>query len=249
MTDVRDEPPRYGAINFPYVSTWDQSPSDEPMWALNLMHYRERADYRDGRPSTLSGREADDRYSPFGPLSEVGARIVLVAEVVEQLAGQDVQWDRVAVVRYPSRQAMLDMQRLPSFQDLHAHKEAGMASTIVAATFPRPGPASVGAVDNDPASAPQLVLQLIADDKDPAIHVADAAFSATFDVEGVIIGDDRTWARAQWDALSDPDLDAFRAALMAKPTHDERYVVVLAPLINELAQSLSLRRRADEVGD
>jgi hypothetical protein len=236
MPDLRDESPRYGAINYPYVATWDSRPADEPMWALNLMRYRERADYRDGRQSALTGRQADDRYNPFGPLAEVGAQIVFVADVVEQLAGDDVTWDRVAVVRYPNRQAMLTMQLLPSFQALHVHKEAGMASTIVAATFPRRE--SILRAGDD-AAAPKLVLQVIAGAGDPAIHFAAATFSATFDVEGVIIGDERTWARAQWDQVSAADCQALRGALAANSTGDNRYVLVLRPLIDELARELS----------
>jgi hypothetical protein len=239
MTEPLAEPPRYGALNLDYVATWDDRPSSEPMWALNLMHYRDVADYRDGRDTAISGREADDRYAPFGPLAEVGARIVLVADVVEQLAGHDVRWDRVAVVRYPSRRAIAELEQLPSFRELHHHKEAGMARTIVAATFPRED-----SVDLNPASGevaePLLLLQVIADDNDPAIHVAGASFSATFDVEGVIIGDGREWARAHWDQVSSVDLATVRAAVPAIPGRDERYVVVLRPLINELAASLGV---------
>jgi hypothetical protein len=237
MPDLRDEPPRYGAINYPYVATWDSRPADEPMWALNLMHYRDRADYRDGRPSALTGREADDRYNPFGPLAEVGARIVSVAEVVEQLAGDDVKWDRVALVRYPNREAMLRMQLLPSFAALHVHKEAGMASTIIVATFPRRESVVLAAAADGVAS--ELVLQVTAEQNDPGIHFAAATFSATFDIEGVIIGDDRTWARAQWDHVPAADCQALRAMLAAGSTGDNRYVMVLRPLIDELASELS----------
>jgi hypothetical protein len=238
MPETRPTAARYGALNLDYVATWGDKPADEPMWALNLMHYREVADYRDGRDSSISGREADDRYAPFGPLAQVGARIVFVADVVEQLAGHDVSWDRVALVRYPSRHAIAELELLPSFAELHVHKEAGMARTIVAATFPRAD--SVDVAGSGDAADRLLLLQVIAGPSDPAIHVADARFSATFEIEGVIIGDGREWARAQWDEVSSADLATLRSAMAAMPVRDERYVVVLRPMIDDLAESLGV---------
>ena len=44
------------------------------MWALNLMKYRERAEYADGRESSISGMEADDEYAPHEHLRKVGSR-------------------------------------------------------------------------------------------------------------------------------------------------------------------------------
>ena len=51
----------------------------------------------------------------------------------EQLLGDDRARDRIAVVRYPSRRAFLDMQDLPEYVELHEHKDAGMDSTFVIA--------------------------------------------------------------------------------------------------------------------
>ena len=53
---------RYGRINTRLIRHWLQmKPGDDgPFWALNLMKYRETADYSDGRAAGISGREADD---------------------------------------------------------------------------------------------------------------------------------------------------------------------------------------------
>ena len=123
--------PRYGTINMPYIATWPSKPMDEPMWALNLMHYRTKAEYADGRETDLTGWEADNLYSPLGPLAAIGAELVIVAIVVDQPAGSDYRWDRVAIVRYPNRQALADMNMTPEFQEAHIHKDAGMKFTIV----------------------------------------------------------------------------------------------------------------------
>ena len=54
----------YGTMNTDYIESWFQRETDGPMWALNLMKYKEVADYGDasgpdGKP--ISGLEADDR--------------------------------------------------------------------------------------------------------------------------------------------------------------------------------------------
>ncbi len=124
---------RYGQIDPEYFETLAGTPAEDdgPVWMINLMKYRDLADYQDGRETTITGREADDIYAPFGPLAAVGAEIVFVADVETQLLGDAPVWDRVAVVKYPTRRSFIDMQSDPSFLDLHVHKEAGMEQTIV----------------------------------------------------------------------------------------------------------------------
>ena len=82
-------PPRYGQVDRDYAARLATTPADEdgPVWMINLMHYRDRADYGDGSTSGISGREADDRYAPLGPLAAIGAEIVFVADVDAQLLG------------------------------------------------------------------------------------------------------------------------------------------------------------------
>jgi len=62
------------------------------MWALNLMRYREQAEYADGRATDLTGAGADDVYAPHEHLAAVGSRIILIAPVVHHLRGDDRQW-------------------------------------------------------------------------------------------------------------------------------------------------------------
>ncbi|MGK0424218.1 MAG: hypothetical protein ACJAZD_001735 [Ilumatobacter sp.] len=113
------------------------SPEDDgPVWMVNLMKYREVADYADGRESAISGRDADDAYSPLDSLAAVGAAPVFFGDVDQQLLGDETTWDRVGVVKYPTRKAFIDMQSLPSFQKSHHHKDAGMESTIVMGSQP-----------------------------------------------------------------------------------------------------------------
>ena len=80
--------PRYGQLNESYVASWfARDEPGGPMWALNLMKYREQAEYADGRDSSISGMEADDVYAPHEHLRKVGSRLIMMAPVVHQLVG------------------------------------------------------------------------------------------------------------------------------------------------------------------
>ena len=112
---------------------------DGPIWMVNLMAHRERADYGDGA-GDLTGEEADRRYAEAIPLQEIGAEVVFFADVESQLLGDTPRWDQVGVVRYPSRRAFIDMQRRDDFKAAHQHKEAALAETIVIAGVPIASP-------------------------------------------------------------------------------------------------------------
>ena len=128
----------YGTIDREYAARLATVPAgdDGPVWMVNLMRYRERAAYADGRATELTGRQADDRYAPFGPFRTVGAELVFLADVEAQPVGDDQEWDRIAIVRYPDRRSFLRMQELPEYVTLHEHKDAGMASTYVLCCTP-----------------------------------------------------------------------------------------------------------------
>ena len=112
---------RYGQIDWEYGARLSTIPPDEdgPVWMVNLMSYKARAEYADGRASDISGREADDLYAPLGPLAAIGAEVVFAADVVDQFLGDEPKWDRVAIVKYPTRRSFIDMQARPDFKELH----------------------------------------------------------------------------------------------------------------------------------
>jgi uncharacterized protein (DUF1330 family) len=235
MTDLTTQPPRYGSLNLDYIATWATIPDHEPMWALNLMHYRESADYRDGRETTLTGQQADDLYAPLEPLAAVGAKLLLVAPVIHQLIGDGTIWDRIAVVRYPSRRAMIEMDASRQFQELHVHKEAGMATTIVSATYPQADSIHIGGGEPDDL----LLLHVVADDSAPSIATPGCRPLARFDIDGVIIGDTRTWASARWYTLPSAQVAKVRAAIATQTHVDDCYAIVMQPFINDFAAALS----------
>lgn len=215
--------PRYGTINWEMVGGWlHLDPADDqPFWALNLMKYHQVAQYADGRQG-VSGREADDAYAPFESLTAVGASIVFVGNVTGQPLG-DPAWDRIAVVRYPSRAAFIAMQERPEFKKSHEHKEAGMEFTIILACTPT-GPAGTDGGDG------QLVM--VVDQGGDPVATGDGLV-ATLESEGVVIGDDRTYRRATFLHTDGPLDDLVAAAAGA----GDAFVVTLDPFIDQLAAS------------
>jgi hypothetical protein len=232
--------PRYGTPNLEYfASFFERGDPGGPMWALNLMKYREVADYADGRETTLSGEEADDVYMPYGPLEAVGAGIVFAGPVVHQLAGDDTTWDRIGVAQYPTRMAIVEMNSRKDFEELHVHKDAGMESTIVVASFPREGePAPDPAVSGETGDA-LVLLQVVGDASTPdVVDGIDARRVGRFSIENVLIGDERRFAEARYDLISRGTADELvaRGAVTDDPSG---YAVIVDPSIDRIAPSLA----------
>jgi hypothetical protein len=133
----------YGTIDATYGAYLATiTPEDDgPIWMVNLMKYKKTATYS-GTSSELSGQQADDRYAPVDVLTSIGAEVVVFGDVETQLLGDAITWDRVGVVKYPSRRSFIEMQSRPDFVERHVHKEAGMEFTIVMGCVPRETPDS-----------------------------------------------------------------------------------------------------------
>jgi hypothetical protein len=226
----------YGTIDPDYARHLATiAPEDDgPIWMVNLMRYRERAVYADGRDTDLSGREADDRYAPFGPFRTVGAELVFLSDVEAHFLGEDQEWDRIAVVRYPSRQSFLQMQALPDYLDLHEHKDAGLASTFVIGCCPvelPELPADTPDLDqvphpSTPEDGPVVILHVLhyhegMVSKDMELYTGAAArialphgvrIGAWLDVEGTIVGDGRRWDQVRFNVF--PSKEAFMAVAL-----------------------------------
>ncbi len=230
--------PRYGKLNDSYIASWFQREDPGgPMWALNLMKYRKRAEYADGRESSISGMEADDEYAPHEHLRKVGSRIVMMAPVVHQLVGDEHVWDRIAIAQYRDRMAIIEMSSNADFQKDEDHKEAGMDFTIVMATFPVEGdpvpPQESGAGDDR-----LMLLQVVGDADAPDIAAEiDSVRIGRFMIEDRFLGDDRTFAEARYDLVS---RDAADELIASGSTHsDTDYVVIADPALDDIARSLT----------
>ncbi len=220
--------PRYGTVDTELVRRWLALAPDEDdaFLAVNLMRYRARADYADGRQTDLTGREADDAYTPLGPLAAVGGTIILAADVAAQPAGGP-DFHRVAIVRYPTHASFFAMQQREDFQQLHVHKDAGMDFTIIFAARP---PEEVGG--DEPEGPLVLRLRRFAPGAGPGPDPDGVAAVMELALEGVIVGDERVWDDARIDRV-----DAGSLAVLAEtPGVAEQLVIVLAtPMLDALA--------------
>lgn len=270
---MTDDDPSYGEVNRAYGLELATTPPDRdgPIWMVNLMHYRERARYADGTDGGVSGREADDRYAPVEVLADIGADLAFVGDVETQLLGHSPSWDRVGIVRYPTRRSFIEMQSREDFRSRHVHKDAGMAATIVMGC--RPMPIDTSELDSTPwdqvehpptpDDGPITVVHVIRFDGDPATastpeqmqryqqHAAIVAgrhgvrVAGWFEVEGTIIGDGREWHQVRCNAF--PSARAFMAVasdpdrLAAQREHRE---VAIAD-----TYTMIVRPRIDRVAD
>lgn len=107
--------------------------STDPMVMVNLLKFKDKAEYPDGRDAGLTGREAYLRYGAAVQkcLEMVGGRAVFSGNVTGLILG-DVEdlWDMVALAYYPSPQAMLQMVALPEYQGIEIHRFAGLAGQL-----------------------------------------------------------------------------------------------------------------------
>ena len=231
MADGR-QAPSYGTPNWDMIQRWFAMPPEEDteFWAVNLMKYREVARYADGRAATVTGKEADDAYSPLGPLAAIGAVPVFHADVAEQRVGSPV-WDRIGIVRYPSRAAFFAMQQRDDFKEAHTHKEAGMDTTIVMACHP------TAHADGDLVGT----LVMTVDRGGPGVaEVPGVSTVVDLSVEGVIVGDDRSWDRVRFDRAA--DAAAVDALLATAAGAEEAFAMVLAaPTVDRLVESIVAR--------
>lgn len=136
LPDLGDDA-RFGTLNEEQVRRmWETPPEEDgPFWMVNLIKYREFADYADGRETDLTGREADAIYAPIEFLDAIGAEVVFVAEVEDNLISLDGQeWEQIGIVRYPSRAKFFEMTLNEEFQARAIHKDAGVERTQVIVT-------------------------------------------------------------------------------------------------------------------
>lgn len=107
--------------------------ADGPIYMLNLLKFKEKAEYADGRETTLSGAEA---YALYGQevskiLINLGGGGMFNAKVERLMLGEvEELWDSVAIAMYPNRQAMIEMIQSEEYQAIHHHREAGLAGQL-----------------------------------------------------------------------------------------------------------------------
>ncbi len=121
---------------YPTSNQMEMLESDDdnrPLQLVNLFKFRDKAVYEDGRETSLTGEEAYNLYGQpmIAVLEKFGAEVVFFSEVTGLIIGDvDELWDSMAIVKYPSRQALLNMTSSDEFKALSVHREAGLAGQL-----------------------------------------------------------------------------------------------------------------------
>ncbi|MEG3143865.1 DUF1330 domain-containing protein [Sphingomonas sp. RT2P30] len=115
------------------IAAFFSGAEDGPFVMVNLLKFKDKAEYPDGSEPELSGREAYARYGAAvrACLESVGGAAVFAGAVTELMLGEsDELWDMVALAQYPSRAAMMAMVQSPAYQAIEKHRIAGLAGQL-----------------------------------------------------------------------------------------------------------------------
>ena len=107
--------------------------TENPIKMVNLLTFKDKAEYADGRETNLSGKEAYEIYTTEvqGHLEKVGGKSIFFGEVQRLMLGEvEELWDWVAIAEYPSRKAMLEMIMNSEYQKSAEHRSAGLAGQL-----------------------------------------------------------------------------------------------------------------------
>jgi hypothetical protein len=123
-----------------------QEGPEGPIFMVNLLKFKDRAEYADGRETSLSGRDAYMIYSRAVTklLPKFGGVGMFAADVTYLSLGRvEDLWDEVAIAVYPKRAAMVEMSMSPEWRAISGHRSAGLAGqlnieTVLSADAPQP---------------------------------------------------------------------------------------------------------------
>lgn len=107
---------------------------DGPLFMLNLLKFKESAEYADDRSTELTGAEAYRLYhDAVGKIiTGFGGRMVWdgVPNVLA-IGDGEIEWDQVLIVEHPSFEHFHRMTASAEYQAIHVHREAGLAHQLL----------------------------------------------------------------------------------------------------------------------
>ncbi len=117
----RDQP------NSDAFQSFAQSPAETPVVMLNLLKFKP------------GGEASYDAYlTAVEPLlAKVGGDVVYHGNGAENLIGRDDDgWDRVLLIRYPNRKALMEMANSAAYKAIFHLREAAVTASVLLATDP-----------------------------------------------------------------------------------------------------------------
>lgn len=107
-----------------------------PVSMLNLLKFKERAEYEDGRATSLTGQEAYQRYGEQMRrfVESKGGRFIFAGQVNQLMLGEvDALWDMAAIVEYPSKEAFVEIISSAEVAEFGIHRTAGLEGQLLIA--------------------------------------------------------------------------------------------------------------------
>jgi uncharacterized protein (DUF1330 family) len=127
-----------------YLEVWPghyagfmELPRDYPIDMLNLVRFRDRAEYPAGHPNAeagLSGAEAWAIYTKesLPSFQRAGGTIIWSATMESMLIGPVAEnWSLAFIGRYPNAEAFLKSITDPDYTDALVHRQAALATSRV----------------------------------------------------------------------------------------------------------------------
>jgi len=114
-----------------------QRDDGKPICMVNLLKFRKKAVYADGRATDLSGPRA---YGIYGQamskmVAETGGKLIFSGRVRGLLIGEvEGNWDSVAIMMYPSYKVMHAILSSPAYAEIQVHREAGIEGQVLIET-------------------------------------------------------------------------------------------------------------------
>lgn len=115
---------------------------DGPIYMINLLKFKAKAEYEDGRETDLTGYEAYQIYAKevVKLLAEFGGKGFFAGDVTFLALGQvEELWDEVAIAMYPKRADLLRMSSSKQWQGIAVHRAAGLAGQLNIETVAQSG--------------------------------------------------------------------------------------------------------------
>ena len=104
------------------------------LYMLNLLKFRDKAVYADGRETDLTGQQA---YMLYGAavqkiIEGFGGGLLFGGAANELVIGDgELEWDWVGIMRYPNFEAFTNMTLSEEYQAIHVHRDAGLEHQVL----------------------------------------------------------------------------------------------------------------------
>jgi uncharacterized protein (DUF1330 family) len=115
------------------ITSFFGGPENGHFVMVNLLKFKETAEYADGSDADLSGAKAYARYGKGiqACLAAVDGKQIYAGPVTGLMIGEvEELWDMVALVEYPSLAAMQKMMSSPEYRAIEVHRKAGLAGQL-----------------------------------------------------------------------------------------------------------------------